>query len=106
MTENTNTAVDVMGLSEAEALALVNGLADKFGWRIPKIWTRADADYVVEGLTDGLRGITDAEWEQVRVSELWLEQVNDVSWERGCQWAADAVYDAVSEVVPRESAEG
>ena len=102
MDENNSVLVDVAGLSEAEALALVDGFAEKFGWRIPKVWTRMDAEDVVEGITDGVRGISDAEWEQVRSSVLWLETVNDVSWERGCQWAVDAVYDAVTSVVSRD----
>lgn len=105
MAENTKTMVDVTELSEAEALALVNGFADRFGWQIPKVWTREDADYIVEGRTDGLRGITDAEWEQVRSSELWSERVNEVAWERGCQWADDVVYDAVADVVARSGHE-
>jgi hypothetical protein len=99
MAENPSTIVDVAGLSEAEALALVDEFADKFGWQIPLMWTRADADYVVEGITDGLRGITDAEWERVRASDLWLEQVKEAAWERGGQGAKDAIYDAVTEVV-------
>lgn len=103
MDENKNMMVGVEDLSEVEALALVNGFTEKFGWRIPKVWTRMDADEVVEEITDGERGITDAEWEQVRSSDLWLEKVDDVSWERGCQWARDAVFDAVTAVVSRDA---
>lgn len=104
MNDDTVGTVDVAVLSEVEALALVNDLAERFGWRIPRVWTRFDADDVVEQITDGMRGISDSEWEQVRSSVLWLEQVDEVSWERGGAWAKDAVYDAVTAVVSSDNA--
>lgn len=87
---NTQVTVDLLTITEDEAINLYHRLAQQFGWG-GTFFTREDAEERWDTDDDG--EFTDEVWDAIRLTWYWRKGLDEILCERGWEIVSEAVWE-------------